>query len=165
MPKLLITRPLPDRVIAAARDIAEVTVRPETTPLSRDEMVDALANYDAVLPTLGDAFAADIFPDAPRCGLLANFGVGYNHIDVAAAKAAGIAVTNTPGAVTDATADIAMTLMLMTCRRAGEGERMSGRLPQGGVDCGRRCLGRLQLLHEADDVTDVSDSLALHELV
>lgn len=124
MPKLLITRPLPDRVIAAARDIADVTVRPETTPLSRDEMIDALANYDAVLPTLGDAFAADIFPDAPRCGLLANFGVGYNHIDVAAAKAAGIAVTNTPGAVTDATADIAMTLMLMTCRRAGEGERM-----------------------------------------
>jgi lactate dehydrogenase-like 2-hydroxyacid dehydrogenase len=50
--------------------------------------------------------------------------VGYNHIDVAAAEAAGVAVTNTPGAVTDATADIAMTLILMTARRAGEGERM-----------------------------------------
>jgi lactate dehydrogenase-like 2-hydroxyacid dehydrogenase len=61
---------------------------------------------------------------APRCKLLANFGVGYNHIDVAAARAAGVAVTNTPGAVTDATADIAMTLILMTARRAGEGERM-----------------------------------------
>jgi lactate dehydrogenase-like 2-hydroxyacid dehydrogenase len=60
----------------------------------------------------------------PRARLLANFGVGYNHIDVAAARAAGLAVTNTPGAVTDATADIALTLILMTARRAGEGERM-----------------------------------------
>ena len=59
-----------------------------------------------------------------RCKLLANFGVGYNHIDVAAAKAHGVAVSNTPGAVTDATADIAMTLILMTARRAGEGERI-----------------------------------------
>jgi lactate dehydrogenase-like 2-hydroxyacid dehydrogenase len=61
---------------------------------------------------------------SPRCRLLANFGVGYNHIDVAAASAVGIAVTNTPGAVTDATADIALTLILMTARRAGEGERL-----------------------------------------
>jgi gluconate 2-dehydrogenase len=56
--------------------------------------------------------------------MLANFGVGFNHIDVAAAKAAGLVVTNTPGAVTDATADIAMMLILMTARRAGEGERL-----------------------------------------
>lgn len=60
----------------------------------------------------------------PRCKVLANFGVGYNHIDVAAAQAAGVTVTNTPGAVTDATADVAMTLMLMSARRAGEGERL-----------------------------------------
>ena len=61
---------------------------------------------------------------APRCKLLANFGVGYNHIDVAAARAAGVAVTNTPGAVTDATADIALTLILMSARRTAEGERL-----------------------------------------
>jgi lactate dehydrogenase-like 2-hydroxyacid dehydrogenase len=74
----------------------------------------------------GDAFRGAAFAEvpAPRCRLLANFGVGYNHIDVDAARAAGVAVTNTPGAVTDATADIAMTLILMTARRAGEGERM-----------------------------------------
>ena len=60
----------------------------------------------------------------PAANLLANFGVGYNHIDVDAARAAGVAVTNTPGAVTDATADIAMTLLLTTARRAGEGERL-----------------------------------------
>ncbi|MEL7344360.1 MAG: D-glycerate dehydrogenase, partial [Pseudomonadota bacterium] len=59
----------------------------------------------------------------PRTSVLANFGVGYNHIDVPAAKAIGLTVTNTPGAVTDATADIAMTLILNLCRRAGEGER------------------------------------------
>ncbi len=87
-------------------------------------LVAALAKYDAVLPTLGDMMPAAAFDGDLRCRLLANFGVGYNHIDVAAAKAAGVAVSNTPGAVTDATADIAMTLMLMTCRRAGEGERM-----------------------------------------
>jgi gluconate 2-dehydrogenase len=75
---------------------------------------------------LGDRFQADVFADvpAPRTKLLANFGVGYNHIDETAAKAAGIAVTNTPGAVTDATADIALSLILMTARRLGEGERL-----------------------------------------
>ena len=78
-----------------------------------------------VLPTLGDLFSAQVFADVtPRAKLLANFGVGYNHIDVAAARAAGIAVSNTPGAVTEATADVALTLMLMTARRAGEGERL-----------------------------------------
>lgn len=124
LPKLLITRPLPDLVCEAAQAQFEVTVRAENTPLSRQEMVTALAEYDAILPTLGDAFSAEVFPETPRCRILANFGVGFNHIDAVAARAAGIEVTNTPGAVTDATADIAMTLILMTCRRAGEGERM-----------------------------------------
>ncbi len=122
--KLLITRPLPDSVIAAAREVFDVTVRSSNAPLSRDELAEAVTAYDAVLPTLGDAFSAEVFPDNPRCRILANFGVGFNHIDAKAARAVGIEVTNTPGAVTDATADIAMTLMLMTCRRAGEGERM-----------------------------------------
>lgn len=124
MTTLLITRPLPDRVVAAARRSFDVTVRPETTPMSHAEIVDALAGYEAILPTLGDAFPAQVFEAAPRCRILANFGVGFNHIDAVAARAAGVEVTNTPGAVTDATADIAMTLILMTCRRAGEGERM-----------------------------------------
>jgi lactate dehydrogenase-like 2-hydroxyacid dehydrogenase len=104
----------------------DVTCRGVTTPMDHGECVDALKEYDAVLPTLGDAFRAEAFAAVPepRCRLLANFGVGYNHIDAEAARAAGIAVTNTPGAVTDATADIAMTLILSTARRAGEGERM-----------------------------------------
>lgn len=131
MPKVLITRVLPDAVLEAARARFDVTVRESTAPMTEDECVAALEGYDAVLPTLGDAFRAPAFArvPAPRARLLANFGVGYNHIDVAAARAAGVAVTNTPGAVTDATADIALTLILMAARRAGEGERLvrSGR--------------------------------------
>lgn len=126
MRKLLITRRLPDRVLEAARARFDVTLREETSVLSAEELRMALRDYDAVLPTLGDRFQADVFADvpAPRAKILANFGVGYNHIDAGAAKAAGVLVSNTPGAVTDATADIAMTLILMTARRAGEGERI-----------------------------------------
>lgn len=126
MARLLITRPLPGRVLAEARALADVTARESTAPMSEAEMVQALRDYDVILPTLGDMFGAGIFAQVPRprTRLLANFGVGYNHIDARAAHAAGIAVANTPGAVTDATADIALTLMLMTCRRAGEGERL-----------------------------------------
>jgi lactate dehydrogenase-like 2-hydroxyacid dehydrogenase len=124
--KLLITRPLPHPVEVAARERFDVTLRESTAPLTVEELRAALRNYDAVLPTLGDLFKADVFADVPqpRAKILANFGVGYNHIDATAARACGVAVTNTPGAVTDATADVALTLILMTARRAGEGERM-----------------------------------------
>ena len=126
MRKLLITRPLPEAVITAAKGRYDTTVRENTAPLSPQEVRAALREYDAILPTLGDLFRADVFADVPqpRAKILANFGVGYNHIDATAARAAGTAVTNTPGAVTDATADVAMTLLLMTARRAGEGERL-----------------------------------------
>ncbi|MCU0826544.1 MAG: D-glycerate dehydrogenase [Tabrizicola sp.] len=124
--KLLITRRLPDRVLGAAQERFDVTLRDRTEVLSTEELRTALRDYDAVLPTLGDRFQADVFADvsSPRAKILANFGVGYNHIDAEAAKAAGIAVSNTPGAVTDATADIALSLILMTARRLGEGERI-----------------------------------------
>ncbi len=126
MTRVFLSRPLPQSVQDAARECFDLTVRAETGPLSVDEMHAALREFDGVVPTLGDLFSAQVFADVPnaRCKILANFGVGYNHIDVAAAQAAGITVTNTPGAVTDATADTAMTLMLMSARRAGEGERM-----------------------------------------
>ncbi|MGY9039099.1 2-hydroxyacid dehydrogenase [Sulfitobacter sp. M13] len=125
MTKLLIARPAPPEVHAALSDF-DVTYRDDSAPLTVAEMQDALRDYDGVLATLGDRFSSDVFRKVgmPRCKMLANFGVGYNHIDVDAAKAAGLQVSNTPGAVTDATADIAMTLMLMAARRAGEGERL-----------------------------------------
>ncbi|MBT8414197.1 MAG: D-glycerate dehydrogenase [Boseongicola sp.] len=125
MAKLLITRPLPEAVLQAVDAVFDVDVRQETLPLKPNEMVTALGRYDAILPTLGDPLSGEVIGQVSdaKCKILANFGVGYNHIDVGAAQSAGMVVTNTPGAVTDATADIAMTLILMTCRRAGEGER------------------------------------------
>ncbi|MGL5011836.1 MAG: 2-hydroxyacid dehydrogenase [Paracoccaceae bacterium] len=125
-PRLLITRRLPFRVVEAAQARFDVMLRDEHQPLTPQELRAALRDFDCILPTLGDRFQADVFADVPkpRARLLANFGVGFNHIDATAARAAGVEVTNTPGAVTDATADIAMTLILMTARRAGEGERM-----------------------------------------
>lgn len=112
--------------MAAAEARFDVTCRATTQPMDLAECTAALGTYDLILPTLGDAFVAQAFEQAEniRAKVLANFGVGYNHIDVGAARAAGVEVSNTPGAVTDATADIAMTLILMTARRAGEGERL-----------------------------------------
>lgn len=125
-PKLLITRPMPDSVTARAAQLFDITQRPSTAPLTPEELIASLRDYDGVLPTLGDLYGAEIFAQAgpTRARILANFGVGYNHIDIAAAQSVGLVVSNTPGAVTDATADIALTLMLMVARRAGEGERL-----------------------------------------
>lgn len=125
-PRVLIARPMPDAVKARAEFLFDVEWRDSNTPMSEAEMRSALALYDGMMPTLGDQFSAQIFAEfgRPRCRILANFGVGYNHIDVDAARAHGVTVTNTPGAVTDATADTAMTLLLMSARRAGEGERL-----------------------------------------
>ena len=124
--KVLLARNLPEAVIARAEELFDLTVREKTQPMTPSEMRSGLAIYDGMMPSLGDHFSADIFNEfgRPRCKILANFGVGYNHIDVDAARAHSVTVTNTPGAVTDATADIAMTLILMSARRAGEGERL-----------------------------------------
>lgn len=122
--RILVTREMPQGVLDILDQDHEVTRRSEDRPLTLEEARAALAENDAILPTLGDAFRAEAFAGALRTRLLANFGVGYNHIDVPAAKAAGVVVSNTPGAVTDATADIAMMLILMSCRRASEGERL-----------------------------------------
>ena len=85
---------------------------------------DALRTADALLCTVTDKLTAEVLGAEPlRARLLANFGVGFNHIDIEAAKARGLAVSNTPDVLTEATADIAMTLLLMVRRRTGEGER------------------------------------------
>ncbi|WP_316015240.1 D-glycerate dehydrogenase [Roseobacter sp. HKCCA0434] len=121
--RLFVTRRLPQRVMERARDMG-ADLHDSDEVLDADALRAALRDYDAILCTIGDRFDADLFATDVRTKLLANFGVGYNHIDVEAARAAGVTVTNTPGVLTDATADLAMTLMLMVLRRAGEGERM-----------------------------------------
>ena len=123
-PKVIVTRRWPAAAEARLRELFDVELNETDTPMSQEQLKDALRNYDAVLPTVTDAIKADVLNVEPlRAKILGNFGVGFNHIDIAAAKARGITVTNTPDVLTDCTADIAMTLMLMVARRAGEGER------------------------------------------
>ena len=124
--KLLITRDLPPRVLDAARARFDVTLRDLPQNPDQAELEAMLREYDLVLCSIGDRFTAEVFAavPAPRTRLLANFGAGFNHLDVAAAKAAGIPVTNTPGAVTESTADLGVALVLMAARRLGEGERV-----------------------------------------
>lgn len=122
--KLLVTRALTPAVEARVRaEFPDATFRNGAAPMTEAEAAEALASYDALLVTLGDQVRGAAFAGPLRAKIVANFGVGYNHIDAAAAQAHGITVTNTPGAVTDATADIALTLLLMSARRAGAGER------------------------------------------
>jgi lactate dehydrogenase-like 2-hydroxyacid dehydrogenase len=123
MKNILVTRTWPSSVEAELSSRYKVSFH--NAPLSVEEWRAALQTYDAVCPCVADKLGAEIFADLPqrRTQLIANYGVGYNHIDVAAAAQAGLAVSNTPGVLTDATADLAMTLLLMLARRAGEGER------------------------------------------
>ena len=125
-PRILISRSLPESVMERARSEFEVEVRDSDAPMTVAEATESLGYFEGVVTTLADDFSAEAFTAARgmRCRILANFGVGVNHIDVRAANAHGIVVTNTPGAVTDATADIAMSLILMTARRTAEGDRL-----------------------------------------
>jgi lactate dehydrogenase-like 2-hydroxyacid dehydrogenase len=111
-------------VEARLQELFDVELNENDKPMSADQLKQALRSADAVLPTVTDPIPADVLNVEPlRARVLGNFGVGFNHIDIEAAKARGITVTNTPDVLTDCTADIAMTLMLMVARRAGEGER------------------------------------------
>ena len=123
-PRLLVTRRLPQPVEDHFRAHYEVTLNAGDVPMERAALVAAMTRYDAICPTITDRFDAEILgtPGA-TVKILANFGAGHEHIDLGAAKRAGIAVTNTPDVLTDATADLAILLMLMATRRAGEGER------------------------------------------
>ncbi len=125
-PRVLFTRILPAKVMDEADKLFALTIRDSAIPMTEKEAIQSLEEYDAVVPTLGDDFNADVFPQVNnlRCKILANFGAGYNHIEVSAAKDSGVTITNTPGAVTDATADIALSLILMTARRTVEGDRI-----------------------------------------
>jgi lactate dehydrogenase-like 2-hydroxyacid dehydrogenase len=124
-PKVFVTRQWPAPVEATLTSLYDVTLNTTDRPLSAEEFKAALQHYDAVCPTVCDNFPAEVINVAnKRCKILGNFGVGYNHIDIQAAKQQGIIVTNTPGVLTESTADIAMTLLLMSARRGAEGDRM-----------------------------------------
>ena len=123
-PRILVTRRWPEAVERRLCELFDTTLNTDDHRLSADELRAALRDFDAVLPTVSDRLDASVLTvDAPRARILANYGVGYSHIDIDAARALGLVVTNTPGVLTDCTADLALTLMLMVARRAGEGER------------------------------------------
>lgn len=122
-PRILVTRRWPASVEAVLSERFDVSLNRDDVPLGESELRQALADHDAVLPTVSDKLPEAVFAGDIRTKILGNFGVGFNHIDIATAKAKGIAVTNTPGVLTDCTADIAMLLLLSVARRGGEGER------------------------------------------
>jgi lactate dehydrogenase-like 2-hydroxyacid dehydrogenase len=121
---VVVTRRLPEPVEDALRRDFDARLNQDDRALGAEGLQEALRSADAVLCTVTDRLTAEVLSAEPlRARMLANFGVGFNHIDTAAAKARGLAVSNTPDVLTEATADIAMTLLLMVSRRAGEGER------------------------------------------
>ena len=124
-PSIFVTRRWPQAAEEALSAHFDVTFNEGDAPLSQDALAEGFATHDIAAPTVSDRIDADIVNAgaAGRCRMIANYGVGVNHIDLAAAMAHGLPVSNTPGVLTDATADLTLTLMLMLCRRAGEGER------------------------------------------
>ncbi len=124
-PVAYLTRRHTDAVENAFAEHFDVGLNLGDVPRSAAEMIRALGQCDVFVPIVGDILDDHVFQHAPfRATLIANVGVGVNHIDLSAAARAGLAVTNTPDVLTDDTADIAIALMLMASRRLSEGERL-----------------------------------------
>ena len=123
-PRVYVTRKLPDAIEARMSDLFDTVLRDDDTPMDADALKAAMADCDVFVPTVTDKIDADVIAAAgPRLRLIANFGAGTNHIDVAAAYAKGITVTNTPGVLTEDAADMTMALILAVPRRLVEGDR------------------------------------------
>ncbi|MET0497339.1 MAG: D-glycerate dehydrogenase [Steroidobacteraceae bacterium] len=123
-PSLLITRSLPATVLQRLQASYAVTVN-SGQALDTDALRAALQSYDALSPTITDKLDAGLLQaEGLKTRIIANFGAGFEHIDLPAAKRANLIVTNTPDALTDATAELTLLLILMASRRASEGERM-----------------------------------------
>ncbi len=121
--KVLVTRKWPSPVEEKLKDSFDVTLNIKDSPLSEDELIHAIDNYDALLPTVTDSISDKVISSKNRkAKIIGNFGVGFNNIDIDSAKKNGVVVTNTPEVLTDCTADIAMLLLLGSGRRASEGE-------------------------------------------
>jgi len=123
-PKIIVTRRWHPEVEAVLVERFDTRLNDDDHSMSVAELQDALRNADAVLPTVCDKVTAEVLgADNIRAKILGSNGVGFNHIDLDAARAAGLTVTNTPEVLTDCTADLALTLLLTVARRVGEGER------------------------------------------
>jgi lactate dehydrogenase-like 2-hydroxyacid dehydrogenase len=123
-PKVIVTRRLPAPVELALTEFCDARLNRTDVAFDAAAMKAALGTADALVPTVGDRLGAAIFDGgSPRVRIIANYGVGTDHIDLSAAAAWNIVVTNTPGVLTDCTADLTIALMLAVLRRTGEAER------------------------------------------
>ena len=123
-PKVIVTRRLPDAVETQLRELFDTELNLSDEPLSREALIDAVGRCDVLAPTITDRIDAGVIEAAgERLKLIANFGAGVDHIDVAAAAARGVTVTNTPGVLTEDTADLTLALMMAVSRRIVEGAR------------------------------------------
>jgi len=122
--RLYISRLLPDPVMTAAREWFDLVEEPRDMLPHPPALREGLCQADAAIVTLGDRIDAETIHAATRLKILANYAVGYDNIDLAAARARGLIVTNTPGVLTDATADLTWALILATARRVVEGDAL-----------------------------------------
>lgn len=124
-PKVIVTRKLPDSIETRMAELFDVQLNLTDTPFSEDQLIAAVQTADVLVPTVTDKISEKVISAAgPQLKLIANFGAGTNHIDMKAAVAAKIPVTNTPGVLTDDTADLALSLLLAVPRRIFEGEKI-----------------------------------------
>jgi len=124
-PVVLVTRKLPDAVEDRLRKDYNPILNPDDALYSADEIIARAEGADAIMPCHTEKFGADVIARLPkRVRVIANFSVGYDHVDTAAARARGLIVTNTPEVLSDATAELTIMLMLGAARRASEGERL-----------------------------------------
>ncbi len=124
-PKVIVTRKLPDPIETRMAELFDVTLNLSDTPMDEEALKAAMAEADVLVPTVTDDINANVIAAAgDQMKLIANFGAGVNHIDVKAAASNGIAVTNTPGVLTEDTADLTMALLLSVPRRLFEGEKI-----------------------------------------
>jgi len=119
---VVVTRRLPEVVETRLTELFDVTLRTDDTPMTTDELAAAMAETDVLVPTITDQIDASLLARAgDRLKLIANYGAGVDHIDVSTARQRGIHVSNTPGVMTEDTADMVMALMMAVSRRMGEG--------------------------------------------
>lgn len=124
-PRVVVTRDLPDAINARMAELFDVVANPDDLALDRAALATALADCDVLVPTVTDTIDAELIAGAgERLKLIANFGAGVNHIDLKAARARKIVVTNTPGVLTEDTADMTMALIVSVPRRLAEGEKL-----------------------------------------
>lgn len=122
--KIIVTRKLPDPVEARMRELFDVSFNPNDTPFTRDKLIAASQEAEVLVPTVTDRIDRSVLSAAgPQLKLIANFGTGVDNIDLETARNRGIIVTNTPGVLTEDTADMTMALILAVPRRLAEGAK------------------------------------------